>query len=85
MAWMVDKLFKDDKLPGTLRAASCKSVQEFHKWVRQRDDYSRMFYREVRNHRAPAPARAGTRRNTEYSHRVCASARSGTSTASTGS
>ena len=48
MAWMVDKLFKDDKLPGTLRAASCKSVQEFHKWVRQRDDYSRMFYREVR-------------------------------------
>ena len=48
MAWMVDKLFKDDKLPGTLRAASCKSVQEFHRWVRQRDDYSRMFYREVR-------------------------------------
>ena len=48
MAWMGDKLFKDDKLPGTLRAASCKSVQEFHKWVRQRDDYSRMFYREVR-------------------------------------
>ena len=49
MAWMVDKLFKDDKRPGTLRAASCKSVQEFHKWVRQRDDYSRMFYREVRD------------------------------------
>ncbi|TBU30665.1 amidase signature domain-containing protein [Dichomitus squalens] len=47
MAWMIGKLFKDDKLSGTVRAASCKSVQEFHNWVRQRDDYSRMFYREV--------------------------------------
>ena len=79
----MSKFLKDEKLPGTVRAASSKSVHEFHKLVQDRDSYSRMFYREVRNHRAPAPARAGTRRNTEYSHRVCASARSGTSTAST--
>lgn len=47
-AWMLARFVKDDKLPGTVRAAGTKSVQEFHKWVSQRDEYARMFYREVR-------------------------------------
>ena len=79
MAWMVDKLFKDDKLPGTLRAASCKSVQEFHKWVRQRDDYSRMFYREVRlSSHQPNPI-------PRYAHLPGSCTRSGTRMGSTAS
>ena len=44
----MSKFLKDEKLPGTVRAASSKSVHEFHKLVQDRDSYSRMFYREVR-------------------------------------
>nr|VWO94633.1 Indoleacetamide hydrolase (IAH) (EC (Indole-3-acetamide hydrolase) [Ganoderma boninense] len=39
-AWMLARFVKDDKLPGTVRAAGTKSVQEFHKWVSQRDEYA---------------------------------------------
>ena len=46
-AWMVENVMKDKVLPGTVRAASSKPVHEFHKWVQQRDDYARMFHREV--------------------------------------
>ncbi|KAI0367051.1 amidase signature enzyme [Pilatotrama ljubarskyi] len=46
-AWVVGKLYKDEAMPGTIRAACGKSVEEYHKWVRQRDEYARMFYREV--------------------------------------
>ncbi len=47
VAWVIGKVFKDEKLAGTMRAASCRSVHEFHKLVQQRDEFSRMFYREV--------------------------------------
>ncbi|KAI0741896.1 amidase signature enzyme [Daedaleopsis nitida] len=47
VAWVIGRVFKDPKIAGTMRAASCKSVHQFHKLVQQRDEYSRMFYREV--------------------------------------
>ncbi len=76
----MSKFFKDEKLAGTMRAASHKTVHEFHKLVQERDSYARMFYREVRlTHSSPrAPCSVLT-------FRSCASARSGTSTALTAS
>ncbi|KAI0731186.1 amidase signature enzyme [Earliella scabrosa] len=47
VAWVVGRFLKDAKLAGTVRAASAQSVHEFHKLVQQRDEYVRMFYREV--------------------------------------
>ncbi|KAI0763808.1 amidase signature enzyme [Trametes elegans] len=47
LAWVIGKVYKDEVLPGTMRAAYAKSVEEYHRWVRQRDEYVRMFYREV--------------------------------------
>ncbi|RDX54272.1 amidase signature enzyme [Lentinus brumalis] len=47
VAWVMSKFFKDEKLAGTIRAASHKTVHEFHKLVQERDSYARMFYREV--------------------------------------
>ncbi|KAL1941132.1 hypothetical protein VTO73DRAFT_7344 [Trametes versicolor] len=46
-AWAVGKLYKDDVVPGVLRAGCGKDVEEYHKWVLQRDEYTRMFCREV--------------------------------------
>ncbi|KAH9851937.1 amidase signature enzyme [Lenzites betulinus] len=46
-AWGVGKVYKDDVLPLVIRASSGKDVEEYHKWARQRDEYTSMFYREV--------------------------------------
>ena len=48
LAWLLGKLYKDEVFPGTMRAACEKPVVEYHRWVRQRDEFVRMFYREVR-------------------------------------
>ncbi|KAI0629270.1 amidase signature enzyme [Trametes polyzona] len=47
VAWAVGKLYKDEVLPGVVNASRGKDVQEYHQTVRQRDDFVRMFYREV--------------------------------------
>ena len=47
---------KDPVLAGTVRATCTKPVHDFHKWVHRRDEFSRMFHREVR--RLPSPARS---------------------------
>lgn len=47
MAWFLARFAKDNKLPGTVRAAGTKTVQEFHEWVNKRDEYARVFYRQV--------------------------------------
>ncbi|KAI8996557.1 amidase signature enzyme [Trametes punicea] len=46
-AWLISKLYKDEVFPDTMRATYGKSVEEYHRWVRERDDFTRMFYREV--------------------------------------
>ncbi|OSD03090.1 amidase signature enzyme [Trametes coccinea BRFM310] len=47
VAWLLNKVYKDDVYPSTVRAASGKPVEEFHRWVKQRDEFVRMFYREI--------------------------------------
>ncbi|KAH9888812.1 amidase signature enzyme [Cubamyces lactineus] len=47
LAWLLGKLYKDEVFPGTMRAACEKPVVEYHRWVQQRDEFVRMFYREV--------------------------------------
>ncbi|KAI0675519.1 amidase signature enzyme [Trametes maxima] len=47
VAWAVGKIYKDDVFPGTMRASCEKSVEEYHRLVRRRDEYARVFYREV--------------------------------------
>ncbi|KAI9064095.1 amidase signature enzyme [Trametes sanguinea] len=47
LAWLLNKVYKDDVYPGTVRATCGKPVEEFHRWVKQRDEFVRTFYREI--------------------------------------
>lgn len=56
IAWGVGRMFDDDVVPPVIRASCGKDVEEYHKWARQRDEYTSMFYREVSEPRSvPLP------------------------------
>ncbi|OBZ73562.1 putative amidase PB8B6.03 [Grifola frondosa] len=57
VAWGLETFLGDSVFAQTIRASRKKDVQEYHKLVAQRDEYEKLFYKEVRRFRVgEAPA-----------------------------